>query len=104
MVLWPLLESKCVSGYIDLLCCFDTLYAFSCCRWRKAAYPPREYQPIVDYVITSSISASNEATVRQKMQAALPDGFYGPALNCDDVEHTEACKPFELLRFKFARH
>ncbi len=75
-----------------LLLSVDILKLFYPSRWRKSAYPPREYQPIVDYVITNSITEPNVATVLQQMQEALPDGFYGPALNCDDVEHTEACK------------
>lgn len=58
-------------------------------KWRKEAYGDREYIPLIDYVVTDTVSVETEQSIQEQLRSSLPDGFHGPALNCGDQEETE---------------
>lgn len=57
-------------------------------RWRKEAFPPRQYDPITEYVPTNSVSLEEGNDLIKLLQTNL-DGYLGPAYNYDDRRLTE---------------
>lgn len=57
-------------------------------RWRKEAYAPRVYDPLTEYVVTSSVSEEEGKQLKDQLYTTL-DGFLGQAYNYDDHGLTE---------------
>jgi hypothetical protein len=56
--------------------------------WRKKAYPSRTYDPITDYVFTSSIPSEEASQLSLQLNTSL-NGFVGQSYNYDDHDLTE---------------
>jgi hypothetical protein len=57
-------------------------------RWRKEAYPPRKYEHLEDYAMTTTISEEEGSKLREQLITPL-NGFLGQAYNYDDHCLTE---------------
>lgn len=70
--------------------CFEMhMFIYFCDRWRKEPYPIRDYTRLTDYVVSSSITDSQEIhNLYEELNTNL-NGFLGPALNVEDQELTE---------------
>jgi hypothetical protein len=57
-------------------------------KWRKEAYPPRVYDPVSDYVVTSTIGHCEGEELLRLLDTPL-NGYLGQAYNYDDHSLTE---------------
>jgi hypothetical protein len=57
-------------------------------RWRKEAYPPRQYEFLNNYAVTTTISEEEGDILKEQLITPL-NGFLGQAYNYDDHGLTE---------------
>ena len=57
-------------------------------RWRREAYPPRQYEAISHYVPAECISSDDAKMLTEQLYTSL-NGYLGPSYNYDDNNLTE---------------
>lgn len=58
-------------------------------RWRKEPYDQRDYIPLTEYIVASSLTDEDDKFLNDHLKTHLNNSFMGPALNVDDLATSE---------------